>query len=58
MRGLERSLRLAGGVARAGTAAIVAVVALAFVAISLLALASDEIGLTDCSRRDGVNHRC
>ena len=51
-------MRLAGWVAGAGTAAIVAVVALAFLAISLLALASDEIGLFDCSRSDGVNHRC
>ena len=63
--GHTSAVRVAGRVAKfavwfagVGTAAVVLIVVLAFVAVAGLALASDEIGLTSCSRADGVNHRC
>lgn len=51
-------MTLIGWLVGAGTAMVVTLIALAILAVAVLAIARDEIGLIDCSRRDGVNHRC
>lgn len=61
---LERALSTSHAVAVGAWLGIVAVVVLAaavvvpVVAMLWLAYAHDDIGLLDCTRADGINHRC